>query len=181
MTAFLLQDTFNFVQISHFTTKAPPDHHIASTILDRWRQALLPHLFIFSESHVLLCDPNTSNLTLFSNLPMSSVCSFAHLNLFFLLASLRYGFFFPTLPRRPASRSYLFTVDDETGVLRVLYNECQLGTCEASVSQTRHSNVLVLLLSCALGPPTLSILVRASLHCSVKGVVQCCTRSSVSW
>ena len=37
--------------------------------------------------------------------------------------------------------------------------------------QTRHSNVLVLLLSCTLGPPTpLSILVRASLRCSVKGV-----------
>jgi hypothetical protein len=33
-------------------------------------------------------------------------------------------------------------------------------------------NVLVLLLSCALGPPTpLSILVSGSLHCSVKGVV----------
>ena len=41
-----------------------------------------------------------------------------------------------------------------------------------SVSQTRHSNVLVLLLSCAPGPPTpLSILVRNSLRCSVKGVV----------
>ena len=41
-----------------------------------------------------------------------------------------------------------------------------------SVSQTSHSNVLVLLLSCAPGPPTrLSILVRASLRCSVKGVV----------
>ena len=34
------------------------------------------------------------------------------------------------------------------------------------------TNVLVLLLSCALGPPTsISILVRASLRCSVKGVV----------
>ena len=34
------------------------------------------------------------------------------------------------------------------------------------------TNVLVLLLSCAPGPPTpLSILVRASLRCSVKGVV----------
>jgi hypothetical protein len=41
-----------------------------------------------------------------------------------------------------------------------------------SVSQTRPSNVLVLLLSSALGPPTpLSILVSASLCCSVKGVV----------
>ena len=47
-----------------------------------------------------------------------------------------------------------------------------MRTCEASVSQTRHSNVLVLLLSWAPGPPTsISILVRASLHCSVKGVV----------
>jgi hypothetical protein len=37
---------------------------------------------------------------------------------------------------------------------------------------TRHSNVLVLLLSCAPGPPSpLSILVRASLRCSVKGVI----------
>ena len=47
-----------------------------------------------------------------------------------------------------------------------------MRTCEAYVSQIRQSNVLVLLLSCALGPPTLlSILVRASLRCSVNGVV----------
>ena len=46
-----------------------------------------------------------------------------------------------------------------------------MRTCEASISQTRHSNVFVLLLSCATVPPTpLSILVRASLLCSVKGV-----------
>ena len=46
---------------------------------------------------------------------------------------------------------------------------------EDSVSQTRHSNVLVLLLTCAPGPPTpLSILVRAS--CSVKGVVHSVVR-----
>ena len=64
----------------------------------------------------------------------------------------------------------LFTIEVETGVLRVLFNEA--ASCEASVSQTRHSNVLVLLLSCAQGPPTpLSILVKDSLCCSVKGVV----------
>ena len=41
-----------------------------------------------------------------------------------------------------------------------------------SVSQTRHSNVLALLPSCAPGPLTpLTILIRASLRCSVKGVV----------
>ena len=39
------------------------------------------------------------------------------------------------------------------------------------------TNVLVLLLSCAPGPPTpLSILVRASLHCPVKGVVHSVVR-----
>ena len=39
------------------------------------------------------------------------------------------------------------------------------------------TNVLVLLLSCAPGTPTpLSILVRASLRCSVKGVVQSVVR-----
>ena len=52
-----------------------------------------------------------------------------------------------------------------------------MRTCEASVSQTRHSNVLVLLLSCAPGHPTpLSILVRNSLHCSVKGAVHSVVR-----
>ena len=46
-----------------------------------------------------------------------------------------------------------------------------------SVSQTRPSNVHVLLLSCAPGPPThLSILVKASLRCSVKGVVHSVVR-----
>ena len=46
-----------------------------------------------------------------------------------------------------------------------------------SDSQTRHTNTLVLLLSCAPGPPTpLSILVGVSLHCSVKGVVHSVVR-----
>ena len=41
-----------------------------------------------------------------------------------------------------------------------------------SDSQTRHCNVLVLLLNCAPGPPTpIYILVRGSLHCSVKGLL----------
>ena len=52
-----------------------------------------------------------------------------------------------------------------------------MRSCEASVSQTRHSNVLVLLLRSALGPPTpRSILGRASLRCSVKEVVHSVVR-----
>ena len=52
----------------------------------------------------------------------------------------------------------------ETGVLRVLFNEA------ASLGLVRHlflkldTNALVLLLSCAPGTPTLSILVRDSLR-----------------
>ena len=38
------------------------------------------------------------------------------------------------------------------------------------------TNVLVLLLSCAPGPPTLSIMDSASLRCSVKGVVHSVVR-----
>ena len=52
-----------------------------------------------------------------------------------------------------------------------------MRTCEASVSQTRHSNVLVLFLSCAPGPPTpRSILVRFSLRYYVKGVIHSVVR-----
>ena len=85
------------------------------------------------------------------------------------LASL--SFFFATLPRRPASRSRRFTVEVEPGVLRVLFNEA------ASWELVRHqflkldTNVVVLLLSWTPGPSTLSILVRDSLRCSVKGLV----------
>ena len=43
------------------------------------------------------------------------------------------------------------------------------------LSQNRHS-CIVLLLSCAPGPPTLSILVRVHLRCSVKGVVHSVVR-----
>ena len=54
-----------------------------------------------------------------------------------------------------------------------------------SVSQTRYSNVLVLLLSCAPGPPTpLSILVRARIQFALfceRSSTQRCMRSSVYW
>lgn len=49
---------------------------------------------------------------------------------------------------------------------------CQLRTCEGSISQTRDSDVLVFLFSCAAGPPTSSsTLVGACLRCPLKGVV----------
>lgn len=54
---------------------------------------------------------------------------------------------------------------------------CQLRTYEVSVSQTTDFNVLVLLLSCAPGPPaSLSILVRTSLCRSLVGVVHTALR-----
>ena len=79
-----------------------------------------------------------------------------------------------TLPRRPTSWSRLFTVDVETGVLRVLFIEAGLVRC---LFLKLDTNVLVLFLSCALGPPTpLSNLVRDILRCSVKKVVHSVVR-----
>ena len=71
-----------------------------------------------------------------------------------------------TLPRRPESQSRLFTVDIETGVLRVLFNEA------ASWGLVRRLflklDILMYLSSCSVVHQgiSLSILVRASLHCS---------------
>ena len=102
--------------------------------------------------------------TLFSNLPLSNVCV--------LFPILIFSFNWPvsditfSLPlcregQHPGVASSLWT-------LRLAF----CGICEASISQTRDSNILVLLPRCAPGPPTsLSILVRACLCCSLKGVV----------
>ena len=105
-------------------------------------------------TNFLLCDPNTSNLdlsvhnTFFQSSSFQCLCSFAHLILFFLLASLRYGFFFTTLPRRPASRSGFFTVDIETGVLRVPFNEAAIWGPVRRLF-LKLETLLVLLLCCA--------------------------------
>ena len=57
------------------------------------------HVFIFYSTFKKI-SPSQNDITfrkchnagLLGRVPLSSVCSFAHLNLFFLLASLRYGF-----------------------------------------------------------------------------------------
>lgn len=51
-------------------------------------------------------------------------------------------------------------------------DDCTLWTVNTVLYNGDNSNVFVLMLSCAPGPPTsLSILVRANSSCSVKGVV----------
>lgn len=65
-------------------------------------------------TNVLVYDTNTLNLDLPVYDIQSCLFSFAHFNLFHLLAS---------LPRRPASWNHLFTVEDETGVLLVVFNK----------------------------------------------------------
>ena len=60
---------------------------------------------------------------LLGRVPLFSVCVLLPILIFSFYWPLRYGFLFATLPRRPASRSCLFTVNVETGVLRVLFNE----------------------------------------------------------
>src|SRR4029434_374335 len=88
--AFLIYNPSYLVQISHFTsTKAAPDHHITSTMLDRWRQALFQHLFTYSASHkCFICVIRTPqplirlSITLFSNLPLSNVCVLLPISIF---------------------------------------------------------------------------------------------------
>lgn len=51
MIAFLVSSLFYPEQISHLTrTKPTTDHHITSTLLNRWCQTLFQHLFIYSAS-----------------------------------------------------------------------------------------------------------------------------------
>ena len=124
--AFFLQDPFYPVQISHFTTtKAPQTITLPPPCLtDCVKHSSSIFSFFLCLTNVLLCEPNTSNLdssvrnTIFQSSSVQCLCYFDHLYIFFLLASLRYGFFFATLPRRPASRSHLFTADVETGDLQ---------------------------------------------------------------
>ncbi|CAJ0930612.1 unnamed protein product [Ranitomeya imitator] len=73
-------------------------------LTDGVRHSAIIFSVVLRLTNVLLCDPNTSNLdssvhhTLFQSSFVKCLCSFAHINLFLLLASLRYGFFFATLP-----------------------------------------------------------------------------------
>ena len=134
--AFFIQNPFYLVQISHFTsTKAAPDHHITSTMTGGVRHSSSIFSLVLRLTNVFLCDLNTSNLdlsvhnTFFQSSSVQCLCSFAHPTLFLLLPSLGYGFFFATLPRKPASRSHLFTVDVETGILRVPFNDLLSALC----------------------------------------------------
>ena len=129
--AFLIQNPFTLYKSP--TLPAPKQPQTITLpppcLTDGVRHSSSIFSLVLHLTNVLLCDPNTSNLdlsvhnTFFQSSSVQCLCSFAHLNLFLLLASLRYGFFFATLPRRPASQSCLFTVDVETGVLRVPFNE----------------------------------------------------------
>ena len=119
---------------------------------------------------------------LLGRVPLSNVCVLLPIMIFYFYWHLRYGVFFETLPRRPTSRSHLFTVDFETGVLRCNLMKLPVEDLWGVFSQTRHSNVLFLLLSCAPGPPNpLSILVRQfALFCEGSSTPRC-MRSSDSW
>ena len=137
--AFLLQDPFYPVQISHLP---PPKHPQTITLGVLWQMASSTppaslNFFCISRLSIFVIRTPQTYICLFikknSNLPLSSVCV--------LLPILIFSFYWPvwdmafslqlclflcnsaTLPRRPASWSHLFTVDVETGVLRVLFNE----------------------------------------------------------
>ena len=85
------------------------------------------HIYLFI--NVLLCDPNTSNLdssvhnTFFQSSPVQWLCSFAHLNLFLLLAVSDMAFSLPLCleGQHPGVASSLRTL--RLAFLRVPFNE----------------------------------------------------------
>lgn len=97
------------------------------------------------------------------------LCPFVHFNYFILLASLKHGFFFVTVPLRPASWSLLTPVH----VLWVRCNEAASEGCVRNRFLKLHTDAFVLLLSWP--PSTLSIQVQClfffeerSLHLKIK-------------
>ena len=64
---------------------------------------------------------NFSEDVAYTSAPKFGVC-ILFFNLFLLLASVRYSFFFSALPRGPGSWSHLITIDVETGILDVPLN-----------------------------------------------------------
>src|SRR4029434_6185586 len=90
------------------------------------------HLFCVSQMFFCVIQtPQTLiclSITLFSNLPLSNVCVLLPISIF--------SFYWPVsdmvfslplcLERRPASRSRLFTVDVDTGALRVPFKEAAI-------------------------------------------------------
>lgn len=171
--AFLIQDPCDTVQISHFIATT-----IASTCLkDGIKNSSSIYLYVPHFTNAL-SDPNISNLnnfvhnTLFHSSSAQCLCSFAHLNLFFLLARFRFCFFFATLPRRPTPWSRLFTAALKLLFYCTISWSYQLkglwGVCFLKL----EANVLMNLSSCEVvhhGLPLLSILVGASLCCEGNG------------
>ena len=132
---FLSQDLFYPVQISHFSPHQSSPRP-SRCLHHAWQMAsstppASSHLVRVSQMvFFVIWTPQTQislSITLFfvSNLPLSSVCVLLPIFIFFfLLASLRYSFFFFCNPAyEPASRSGLFSVDVEAGVVRALLNE----------------------------------------------------------
>ena len=75
--------TFYPKQKTYFTSTKSPDHHISSTVLEGWCQAILRHRFICSAPHktFLLCHPNL-HLNTFSIIFHLVFFPFAHFSLF---------------------------------------------------------------------------------------------------
>lgn len=119
--------------------------------LAQWNDVSLLLINVFKQ--------NISN----SDLCVHNICfesSSVHCNflLFFLSASLGFGFFFATLLGKAKPQRVLFTVYDEI-ICRDYLIELPVKA-DAFIPQNRHFRVFILLLSCAPGPPApLSLLV----------------------
>lgn len=128
-------------------------------------------IFTLYNSDRRITKAATHHHTAASNFPLCSICVLLHILIVFL-------FFFCNYPRKSSIlQSPLHCWHQDWSCAGTIQWSCQLRICGASVYQTGHSNVIVLLLISASRPPTpLSIPVTTSLWYSVKAVVH-----SVVW
>ena len=120
--AFLLQDLFYPLEISHFTTtKAPQTITLPPPCLT---DGVKHSSSIFSASHVLLCDLNTSNLDLsFHNTFFQSscpVCVFLPIFSYYRPRDMAFSLQLCLEGKHPGVSSSLLML---TGVFHVLFNE----------------------------------------------------------
>ena len=121
MIAGFIQFTLHLVQIPNFTSgKSSSHHNRASSMLYGWydRELMFIHQFFAKHRPPYLSQRFQTLICkfkgLYSTALLSSLCALVNWSLLTLFYFLNSGFLTAILPHRPASQSFLLTVDVAT-------------------------------------------------------------------
>ena len=125
VVALLVQGASHSVEVANSgSSKRAPNHHASSSMFDSWCHTLRNHYFAYSMAYKNLRDePKISNFdsSVHKTFQFSVVhwrCFMTQPSLFLLFCHLSNGFLTAIRPVKPAARSFLFTVETETSLLR---------------------------------------------------------------